>query len=220
MDEEHVYINDFDRELSKSNYIYTKLLKQKLIYFLIIVCVAICILKIPKTFWLIPSHFSNEKLNPYTEPVMIMIPENIQATNLKKPEDYFKLEQIKSLKNRKIYYILPLAEYSITARIKAKNRFFYNQSVFDKVALIDYGFAFGDMAKDEYFSKIYSYSREQLSGARSLLISFEKKYYKELKDKNKYLWHHTSHTHVIPANRKIMKALKATKYGQTIKLEG
>lgn len=220
MNKDNIDLEELEKNIEDGEQIYLQALKKKFVYGFLIICSVILMLKIPKSFWLIPSNFTNEKLDAYSEPVMDMIPENIKATDLKNRNDYIKLQQIKSLKNREKYYILPLAKYSITARIKAKNKFFFNQSVFDKIALVDYGLVFGDMAKPEYFPKIYSYSREQLTGARELLTAFDKKYYYQLKDKNTYLHHHASHTHVIPANRRVMSALNAAQCGQTIKLEG
>lgn len=220
MDNNSLGIDDFEKIMAEGEAAYRRELKFKFTIGFILLSFVIILLLIPKTFWIIPSSFTKEKLNPYAEPVLIFNKENILATNMRKKSDFEKLVKIKSLKNKDTYYILPLAYYSLTGRLNAKNKFFFNQSIFDKIALVDFGIVWGDMAKDEYFPKIYSYSREQLSGARELLTSFKREYYNELKEKYHYLYHHSSHTHVIPANKNVMKALNAVKIGQTLKIEG
>lgn len=213
-------IDEFEKIMAEGEAAYRQEMKFKFIIGFFLLSVFIIFTFIPKSFWLIPSSFTKEKLNPYGEPTLIYNRENILATDLKKKSDFEKLIEIKSVKNNDTYYILPLAQYSLTGRLNAKNKFFFNQSLFDKVALVDFGIIWGDMAKDEYFPKIYSYSREQLSGARELLISFKREYYDELRPKLRYLLTHGSHTHVIPANKKVMKALNAVELGQTFKIEG
>ena len=75
------------------------------------------------------------------------------------------------------------------------------------------------MAKDEYFNKLYGHSNQDVTGRR-LVFSFKDKYRDSLNDKFNYMADHTSHTHTIPANKKINKVLYALKKGQTVKLEG
>ncbi len=216
---EHVFIDEFEENVKQTDAAYLQLIKNKLIYILVGITIVIIFLMIPKTFWLIPTNKVKEKINPYGDPYLVYIEENLPAAQLKNPNDYFKLKQIKSLANGKLYYILPLADYSLTARVLAKNRFFFEQNEFDKIALVDFGFAWGDMAKDEYFNKIYAYSRQYLD-SRSLLVGFKNEYQSQYRDKFSYLTKHSSHTHVIPSNKKIRSALNALKFGQTVKIEG
>lgn len=220
MEEKRVSIDEFEKCIARGEAEYKSVLIFKLIKFIFLSACVIAFFMVPKTFWLIPSHYTKEKLNPYSEPVMIKNWSNISATDLKRREDYSKLVKIKSLvKNRKTFYILPLAEYSITGRIKAKNRIFLVQTLFDDVALLDYGLTWGDMAKDKYFKKIRAHSME-IIGARQLSFGIDRKYYNEMKDMYPYMIKHVSHTHVIPANRNIRKALNASRYGQIVKIEG
>ena len=130
-----------------------------------------------------------------------------------------KLIKIKSLKNGKDYYIMPLAEYSISARIKEKNKFFYLQWEIDNLALVDYGTVWGDMAKNEFFNKLYGHSNQSVLG-RMLVFNFKDRYYDSLRYKYDYMLSHVSHTHAIPANRNVKKALNAIREGQTVKLDG
>ena len=178
---------------------------------------------IPKTLWLIPTKTSKELPNPYSAPVLKIYDESADTSNSKYYNIYKRFIEYKSLKNHKIYYLLPLADFSISARIKEKNTFFFKQSDFDKVALVDYGLAYEDMAKDEYFHKIYSTSNQTFYDRR-LVYGFKHKYFKEdyqkYYDLSQYLFDHVSHTHVIPANKNVYKALKAARKGQVIKLDG
>ena len=215
-----VSIEEFEQCMAEGESNYRFVLKGQLILFVAICIAIIGFFMIPTTFWLIPSNYTKEELNPYKEPIKIDFPEQIAATNLRNKEDYSRLIKIKSMvKDRKTFYILPLSQYSLTGRIKAKNRIFLIQTIFDDVALLDYGLVWGDMAKNEYFNKIRGHSME-IIGARQLSFGIDEKYYDEMKDKWEYMRNHVSHTHVIPANKNIRKAINATRYGQIIKIEG
>lgn len=194
----------------------------KIIMKVILVMVIISIyMIIPKTFWLIPSEISSEKINPYKEPIMINNAKNIETADQNQKPDLTQLIEIKSLKNKKIYYLLPLAEYSISSRLKEKNDFFFLQWDIDKVALMDYGLVWGDMAKKDNFKKINANSNQTII-ARGLVynLKIKNKHRKQADEEYNYLKSHVSHNHIIPANKKILKALKAVKRGQIIKLDG
>ena len=60
----------------------------------------------------------------------------------------------------------------------------------------------------------------EIIGARQLSFGIDEKYYDEMKDKREYMRNHVSHTHVIPANKNIRKAINVTRYGQIIKIDG
>ena len=189
---------------------------KKIVFVIILFCIYAYI---PKTIFITPTSHTNEVLDTSKEPVMIINNDNLKALSLSKRSDYEKLIKYKSLKNRKTYYLMPLAEYSITAKVLEKNTFFYLKWDFDNVSLVDLGFAWGDMAKDEYFNKLYGHSNQDVTGRR-LIFSFKDKYRDSLNDKFNYMADHTSHTHTIPANKKINKVLHALRKGQTVKLEG
>ena len=216
-------IDEFEAIVKQSENNYSTHLRDIYSKALLVLTIFIIYMIIPKTVWLSPTKTVNELPNPYTAPELNINQKLLDSANSRGYYSKDKFIEYKSLKNRKTYYLLPLAEYSITARIKEKNTFFFLQSDFDKVALVDYGLAYEDMAKDEYFHKIYSTS-DQTFYDRRLVYGFKHKYFKEDYQKyyelSQYLFDHVSHTHVIPANKKVYKALKAARKGQVIKLDG
>ena len=91
---------------------------------------------------------------------------------------------------------------------------------FDKIALIDYGIVWGDLVKDEYFFKLSSNSRKYLNNARGLMVFFSEKYRPQYGHMQNYVNDHFSHTHIIPANNRIMRVLNYARIGQNIKIDG
>ena len=219
LDKEKISIDEFENIANEAENSYSKNLSSKIIKSIIVLFVSSLIIFIPKTIFLIPTEYTKEKINTYKDPVIVLNEENINTSGLYSKADYEKLIKIESLKTKETYYLMPLAEYSISARIKEKNRFFYMQWEIDNVALVDYGLTWGDMAKDFYYKKIYANSNQSVMG-RMLVFNFKKKYYNSLRNKFDYMLTHVSHTHAIPANKNIKKALIAAREGQTIKLDG
>ena len=219
-EEKKISIEEFEKIVNTAENSNTQLLSKNMLKTLVILIIFGIYLLIPKTFWLVPSEYSKEKINTENEPVIIKNEENINASaQIKQNSKNENLIKYKSLKNGETYYLMPLAEYSISAKIKEKNRFFYMQWEIDNVALVDYGLTWGDMAKDFYYKKIYANSNQSVMG-RMLVFNFKKKYYNSLRNKFDYMLTHVSHTHAIPANKNIKKALIAAREGQTIKLDG
>ncbi len=219
-EKDRISMDEFERLTHNAENNYNDFLLKHIKKILTVLIIFCLYMFLPKTLWLIPSKLTNEKLDPYKEPVLIENQENIKAALLRKSSDYDKLIKYKSFKNGKTYYLMPLADYSITARVLEKNTFFYMQWDIDNVSLVDYGFAWGDMAKKEYFNKIYSNSNQTVT-ARRLVFRLKDKY-RHTADKKfyDYLFVHASHTHTIPANRNVKKALSALQRGQIVKLEG
>lgn len=213
-------IKELEKCMSESKDMYSSYIVHRFLVILMIFVVVLLFLMIPRSFWLIPSKTEKTPLNPYAEPTLNIIDENfnISPNNISKLNTKWIL--LKNGRKREYIYILPLAEYSITGRITAKNKFFYDKKLFDKYAKIDLGLVWGDMAKQEYFSKLSSRSSKKLDGSRSLMTFFSQKYKPKYGHLSPYLWVHFSHTHVVPANKNVMKALNAARYGQTIKLDG
>lgn len=214
-------LKEFEKIAETAEEEYSQDLAKLILKVLVVMIIISVYMLIPRTFWLIPSKHSSEKINPYEEPVMIMNDANIKTAeqNIKPNEE--QLIEIKSLKNKKTYYLLPLAEYSNSSRLKEKNSFFFLQWDIDKVALMDYGLVWGDMAKKSNFKKINAHSNQTVM-ARGLVynLKIKNKHKRPMDEEYKYLQSHVSHTHIIPADKKILKALKAVKPGQIIKLDG
>lgn len=219
-EERKVSAQELERIIGYTSEKYTKNLTDNFVKLLIFIIIFGLYMSIPKTTWLIPSKYTSEKINTDNNPVMIINNENVIASKLSEKSDYEKLIEIKSFKSKKKYYLMPLAEYSISARIKDKNNFFYMHSDFDDIALVDYGLVWGEFAKNENFNKIYA-SSNQVVNARRLVFHYKDKYSEEMYKKfGNSLSKYASHTHIIPANKKVMKALKAVRNGQTVKLDG
>ena len=218
--ETKISVEEIDRIINTAEDNYTKSVYKFIRVFLILLIIIGLYMLIPGTFWLIPSEFTKNPIDTNKDPVMIKNEENINGSdNIRKNSKNKNLIEYRSLKNGDTYYLMPLAEYSLSARIREKNRFFYMQWEIDNVAIVDYGLAWGDMAQDYYFNKFYAHSNQTVTG-RSLVFNFKDKYFDSLFYKFDYMLSHVSHTHVIPANKNIKKALIAAREGQTIKMEG
>ena len=206
--ENKISVEEIDKIINTAEDNYTKSVSGYIIRFLIAAIIISIYMFIPKTFWLVPSGYTKDKIDTSKEPVMIKNEENINASNnIRKNSKNENLIKYKSLKNGETYYIMPLAEYSISARIKERNRFFYMQWEIDNVAIVDYGLAWGDMAQDYYFKKFYANSNQTVNG-RMLVFNFKDRYYDSLFYKFDYMTTHVSHTHAIPANKNIKKAFR------------
>lgn len=218
-EEKKINAEEFEKILNEAENSYSKSLSKDMLKILIGIIIFCLYIIIPKTFWLIPSKLTTQLINTEKDPVMNLNEENIHASSPLLKSNFDKLIKIKSFKNNETYYIMPLAEYSISARIKEKNKFFYMQWEIDNLALVDYGLTWGDMAKNEFFNKIYANSNQSVIG-RMLVFNFKDRYYDSMKYKYAYMLNHVSHTHAIPANKNVKKALNAIRGGQTVKLDG
>ena len=130
------------------------------------------------------------------------------------------------------YNFIPMADYSISAIVVAKNTNLWLRGVmnskFDDVALIDLGLLCGKVANEETLKYVRFQSKKTLGSARSLRpMPAHFKSYRDvnnyLVDKNlslDYLFTHMSHVHIIPANRNIMSALIRLNRKNTVRLDG
>ena len=218
--ETKISIEEIDNIIDTAEDNYTKSIYSYILKAIAIILIAGIYILIPRTFFLIPSEYTKETIDTNKNPIIVENYENINASNntrqISKNKD---LIEYKSLKNGDMYYIIPIAEYSISARIKEKNRFIYRQWEIDNIAVADYGLAWGDMAQDFYYKKFYT-KFEQTKNGRNLVSNFKEKYFDSLFYKLDYMLTHVSHTYVIPANKNIKKALIAAREGQSIKLDG
>ena len=218
--ETKISVEEIDETIDKAKDNYSKDSTKYIIGFLLMFTVIVIYLLIPKTFWLIPSSFTKEKIDTRKDPIIINNEVNINnSNNIRKNSTNGALIKYKSIKDGEIYYLLPLAKYTISARIKEKNRFFYTPWEIDNVVIVDYGLAWGDMAQDYYYKRFYG-DIKQTNKGRNIIFNFKDKDFDSLLYKLDYMSTHTSHTQAIPSNKNVKKALLTAKEGQTIKMEG
>lgn len=152
-----------------------------------------------------------EVLSPDKEPLQEAVPEQ-EDIPIKKRSD----------KNN-IFILKPQAKYSITALLVAKNTNFFLRDVlrtdFDEICIMDYGLIWGEIATKKYVQDNLKFkSNKTLGNARQL--EYRAKNFNTLPHDWSYINSHVSHTHLIPANKNITKALiKAKKY-DIVKLDG
>lgn len=133
-------------------------------------------------------------------------------------------DYIKAKGERKKFVLNLQAEYSISGLVVAKNTNFWFRDLmrnnFDDICLVDLGIVWGDLSKDktELYKNWSFKSQKTLGEARRLTW-----YCPDLRKSPwglDYVSSHISHTHMIPANKNIMKALSAIKKNDIVKLDG
>ncbi len=123
-------------------------------------------------------------------------------------------------------YILNLqAKYSISALVLTKNTNFWFRDImrnrFDDVCLIDFGMAWGDLAKNpENLLKHWKFKSYKSLGMGRRLEWRSKPPYDNTVWNLDYINTHVSHTHMIPANPNIMSALLKIKKHDIVKIDG
>ncbi len=210
-------IDDFEKSLVDAGRTHVLVMHRNVLFSFLIIALIIGYFAVPKTYFLTAQDNTKKLVNPYREPVII-IDEDARYAAKNNLEE--KMVPIKNLKKSETFYIIPIARYSISGRLTAKNNFFVTYATFDRIAQMDLGLVWGDMAKDEYFHKLSSNNEELLDGSRALLTYFSKRYESEYKHKEQYLLNHFSQTHIIPANKNVINALKALRIGQVVQLDG
>lgn len=153
------------------------------------------------------SETTIQKIDTYSEPIQITL-------------DGKKYKEVNGEKNE--YIIQLLAEYHLSGLVVAKNNNFWfrdlMRSSFDDIALMDFGVAWGDLAKDK--NELYKYikfkSRKTLGQARALSFRWKG----DIPWSSGYIMTHVAHTHIIPANPNVMGGLLKVKKNNTIRLDG
>ena len=154
---------------------------------------------------------SQEILTPTEDPIQEAIPDD-ENLPIRKRTD----------KNN-IFILKPQAKYSITALLVARNTNFFLRDIlrtdFDEVCVMDYGLVWGEIATKKYVQNHLKFkSNKTLGNARQL--EYRAKNFNTLPHNWSYINTHVSHTHLIPANKNITKALLKAKKYDVIKLEG
>ena len=213
-------LDDFEQCLIEAGQTHRLVMHKTTLLCFLIMSVIIIIFAVPKSYFYKADKIVDSNVNSSRAPIMYLISDNIDESNRVKQYGSNKLIKMKNLNKTETFYILPLARYSLSGRMTAKNRFFLNQTKFDKLALIDIGMVWGVFSKDEYFDKLSSNTSELTDGSRQLNVYFTKRYEREYAKMIPYLNSHFSHTHIIPANKRIMRALSSLRVGESVQLDG
>jgi len=164
------------------------------------------------------SSYAIQKINVHQEPIQI-------EPSSQKPFQYYGV-------NKEEYTVIPMADYSISALVVAKNTNVWLRGImnsdFDNIALMDLGLLCGDVANSEFLHYVRFRSKKNLGSARELRPMpvwgnswQDVQHYLESKNLSlDYFFTHMSHVHLIPANNNVMSALKSLKYKDAVKLDG
>lgn len=160
-------------------------------------------------FWIkfgtvLPSGYDFKPIVTQNEPIQI---------NYSDKEKQTKIFEMKSLINKNRIIIKPQAYYKISGLTIAINHdFFFISEFFDSAALYDIGLAWGQLSDKKFFKKnIKCYNDKiELTGARVLHCSW----------KDRVGAKTISHSHLVPANRKVMGGLLKIRRWQVVELEG
>lgn len=122
-----------------------------------------------------------------------------------------------------IFVLKPQAEYILSGLVVAKNTNFFLRDVlysdFDEICIMDLGIVWGEIATKQYVNRHLKFrSVKTLGFARQL--QYRAKNYNTLPHEWSYISSHLSHTHIIPANSNVTKALVKIKPYDIVKLEG
>jgi len=162
--------------------------------------------------------YTQQPINIYQEPIQIL-------PSSKKPFAFYT-------KNKMECMMTPMADYSISALVVAKNTNVWLRGLmnsnFDNIALIDFGFLCGEVASPEISKHFRFRSKKRLDNARELRPmptwgSSWSGVSDYLVSKNlslDYFFTHMSHVHVVPANDNVMSAVMQLKKGDSVKLDG
>ena len=154
---------------------------------------------------------TTEVLSTADDPIQIATDDD-DPINIKKRSD----------KNR-IFNLKPQAKYSITGLLVASNSNFFLRDVlrsdFDEICLMDFGLVWGEIGTKKYVQDNLKFkSVKTLGFARQL--EYRAKNFNTLPHSWGYISSHLSHTHLIPANTNVTKALLRVKKYDVVKLEG
>lgn len=158
-----------------------------------------------------PTDFVSKSPNVFDVPTQQMLREEESFT-------------YKTLENRGEYELVKMAKYRVAGKLVAKNFYFWGNYLpfgdrpYQSAALIDIGLVWGDLADKDVLS-YYRFVSAKTTIARTL--------YPRLKMGVRvapYSWreidNQLSHTHVIPANNKVMSALMYAPKKSSVQLEG
>lgn len=113
--------------------------------------------------------------------------------------------------NSNIWYITPMADYKIVAKVKSKHRIFPFGDAAQAISKYDLALAWGQLIDPKY-DKYIKYSQS----GRQYHVSFSA----NCPLTSSYITTHSANTHIIAANKQILKGLKYIKTNDIIYMEG
>jgi hypothetical protein len=128
---------------------------------------------------------------------------------------------IKYQGDKDAYGLETFATYSISGMVVAKNTNFWfrdiDKSLFDDVALMDVGLAWGDWANENTIKKNAKFKSSKTLGSARMLETSALPSHTIAFD---YMREHSSHTHLIPKDINVMSALLTLHKYENVKLDG
>lgn len=176
-------------------FVFNKILSRKVINIILILLIALGIYSI-----------YNEINGPRTSSV------DGQLIDLRKDPIQTSLEgQNKIYLNRNGVKVelIPLAKYSISAKVKSKENYYVGWG--SKISPEDFALAWGNL-NDIGIDKFISYSQNNRW--------YYFRYNEDCPVDEAYISKHSSNNHIIPADDNVLKAVKKVKKGDTVKLQG
>jgi|GEM_PF-812368 len=111
----------------------------------------------------------------------------------------------------KKWYITPMAEYKIVAKVKSKHKIFFFQDDVAQLGKYDLALAWGKLIKPEYDEYIKYYQ----SGRKYTVVSSA-----DCPLSMSYISNHSANNHIIAANNAVLRGVKNIKKNDIVYMEG
>lgn len=210
-------VREVEANLARDLAEHKKIVRKRTIIILIIL---VFIFRGTISFWLRfglvrPSEYDKKPIVTSKEPLQI---------NYDEDEIAAKTFKMKSLINDNEVTIIPQAYYKISGLVMAMNHdFIFVSDFFDSAALYDIGIAWGQLANKKVYkaAKVTCYSaKTELTGSRILRCKADNYAVLHSKNNENVFQQSYSHTHLVPANDKVMGGLLKIRRMQIVELEG
>jgi len=109
------------------------------------------------------------------------------------------------------WYITPMAEYKVVAKIKSKHKIFFLQDDFAQLGKYDLVFAWGELINPEYDKYIKYFQSER----KYIWVSSD-----DCPLGLEYISTHSANTHIIAANNTVLRGIKKIKKNDIVFMEG
>lgn len=162
----------------------------------------------------VPYIYETSPIDTQNDPIQINYPKPVQESR--------KFVYTSLINNHKIT-IIPQAYYKLSGLVVGHNHmFFFKSDFFDSAALYDLGTTWGLMSDKKFYKKYFRcYSeKNEVTGARVLWTHWKTDLSKIPLPQNYNVMAHTSHSHLVPANKNIMSALLKIRVWDKVEIEG
>ena len=210
-------VQEVEEKLARDLAVHNKFVRKRTI---IILIVLLFVFRGAIAFWLrfgfiMPSSYDKTPIITQNEPVQI---------NYSADEKRAKTFKMKSLINDNEVTVIPQAYYKISGLVMAMNHdFIFVSDFFDSAALYDIGIAWGQLANKKVYksAKVKCYSaKTELTGSRILRCKAKNNAVFRSKNDDNVFQQLYSHSHLVPANDRVMGGLLKIRRMQIVELEG